>query len=177
MIPFPTSQDLTYGTYRRLLPYNQRVETFLKDNLATFSHTLVVHYRGTDRYHTGPVSLSQYFDALSRAFETGQFDQVYIATDEEQVIEQFVDFMWQKYQFDNITYNQTIQSKDGIGIHFVPLAESEKILPGNQVILDAHSLSACDTVICTGSNLIAYALILNTVLKPIYLDLHSRSIK
>lgn len=165
--PWPTKGQLDLKDYIQYVPYNKRVESYIEDNLKVPDNCLGIHYRGTDhKQHVDRVSLNKFFSYISEEIEKTNYEAVFVATDEENVIETFEDF------FDGvkIIHNNSLKSKTQIPLHFTNFDLDTKVKLGDQVLLDSHSISNCRTVICKTSNIINYARILNPELNVIYVD-------
>ena len=70
-----------------------------------YQNSLAVHYRGTDGVgHTHRVSVEDYIQATDDEFKTGDYDSIFVATDQSDVIDKFKDhfkdvkifFSWEK---------------------------------------------------------------------------------
>lgn len=169
--PWPTTEQLNLLWYTQFLPYSDRINNYLNKNLLELDNCLGIHYRGTDHvWHTDRVTLDIFFESLGKEFESKQYDQVFICTDEQNVIEQFQKFLKDRYNFTNVVYNNTIKSPTKTSLHYTNFDPVTKIKLGDQVLLDSHSISKCKSVICKTSNIINYARILNLNLTPIYQD-------
>lgn len=165
--PWPTEEQLDLFKYIKYIPYNQRTIDFIDSNLKVPDNCLGVHYRGTDHsYHVDRVKLDTYFSHIADDLEKNDYEAVFLATDEVNIIEEFEDF------FDGveILHNDTIKSKTHSPLHFTNFDSDTKIKLGDQVILDSYSLSKCKTVIGKTSNLVTHARIINPNLNVIYAD-------
>ena len=171
---WPSKEELCLTEYRKYFPYNSRIEKFLKENVKIPKRTLGIHFRGTDHFHTDRIELPTYIAAAEKELKSGNFDNIFIATDEEGVVEKIKNFFFQKNGFNNIIVNDTLKSSGSEGLHYEKRDAENKILLGDQVILDSHCLSACEKVIGKTSNVINYAVILNQNLEISYLDLDSK---
>ena len=126
-----------------------------------------IHYRGTDhKKHVDRVGLEKFFSSISKEIEKNDYESVFLATDEVNILEAFEDF------FDGVKihHNNTIKSKTTQSLHWTGFDLNTRIQLGDEVLLDCHSLSKCKTVFCKTSNIINYARILNSKLNVIYLD-------
>lgn len=171
---WPTIEQLNLNDYCTFFPYNNRTKQYLADNLKNLSKTIGVHYRGTDHRHTDRVDIATYLSAIESEFKTGKFEQIYVATDEEGILEKIQDYFWKKHQFDKIVFNNTLKSSGSTGLHLTPHDDATRIILGDQVLLDVHSIANCDVVIGKSSNITNYARILNMQLNVKYQDLASQ---
>jgi hypothetical protein len=101
---WPTQEQLNLVAYIKYFPYNRRVKNFIETNLKIPPKTLGLHYRGTDHNHTDRVEIEACLIALSEQFESGKFEKIYVATDEDQIIEKVQNYFRQKYRFDEIIF-------------------------------------------------------------------------
>lgn len=165
--PWPTKEQLNLKEYIKYIPLNDRVNTYLKDNLIKFENCLGIHYRGTDHSeHVDRVSVETFFSKISEEVEKNDYQSIFLATDEVNILEAFEDF------FDDvkILHNNTIKSKTSQSLHLSNFDVDTKIKLGDQVLLDSHSIANCKTVIGKTSNIINYARILNPNLNTVYVD-------
>lgn len=176
---WPTYSELDLFKYTKYIPFNERITNIINSDKADYSNTLGVHYRGTDnRYngHTQHITVDTFLKSTCEEFEKNYYDSIFIATDEIGVIEKFKDIFSEKYKFDNIISFDHIRIDSNVGLHFNDFSEDEKILLGDQVLVDAHTLSKCKTIIGKTSNVSNYARILNPMLEILYQDLNTRTI-
>jgi hypothetical protein len=165
--PWPTKDQLNLKQYTKYIPYNQRVTDYIEANLKVPNNCLGIHYRGTDHnQHVDRVSLEKFFSYIEEEINQRSYESVFVATDEENVIEAFEDF------FDGveIVHNNSLKSNTHTALHFTNFDSDTKVKLGDQVLLDSHSIANCRTVICKTSNIINYARILNQNLNVIYVD-------
>jgi hypothetical protein len=169
--PWPTEEQLNLSPYIKYFPYNDRIQNKLKANLNNFENCLGIHYRGTDhQMHVDRIPLEKYFDYVLNEFNNNNYEQVFISTDEENIIDKFQSFFKDKLNFTNIIFNDVIRSNSSTALHFSNFDSATRVELGDDVLLDSHSLSKCSTLICKTSNLINYARILNPNIKVSYLD-------
>lgn len=171
--PWPTDEELMLKKYKQYFDYNEKIKTYLNDNLHKIENCLGVHYRGTDHYHTNRVPLETYIQSILDELKTNKYNQIFICTDECNVVERISKVLFDEIKFTNILYNNTIRSNDNRALHLTGYDEKTRIELGNQVLLDSHSISKCDAAICKTSNIVHYAKILNSNLKLLYQDKNS----
>lgn len=168
--PWPTNSQLNLSEFIKFVPYNLRIEKYIEKELKDTSNSLGIHYRGTDHsYHVDKIPIQKFISESIKEFENNNYESIFIATDEENVIEVFENV----FRGIKIIYNDTIKSKDtSIPLHISNIRRSAKeyIDLGDQVLLDSHSISNCKKVICKTSNIINYARILNLNLDVLYID-------
>lgn len=167
--PWPTQEQLNLKEYIKYVPYNLRVSEYIKENLKTDDTFVGVHFRGTDHSgHIDRVDIEVYYEFVEIQLEKYNLKKIFVATDEENIIEKFQN----KFSELDIVYNDTIKSSTMTPLHFSNFSAEEKIKLGDQVLLDSHSLSLCKSVIGKTSNIINYARILNPNLITNYVDTH-----
>jgi hypothetical protein len=176
--PWASFRDLDLGKYRKYFPYNKRIQSIVdKIDEEKYTNTLGVHYRGTDGVgHTEFVSIQKYIDATDKEFTEGKYDTIFIATDQSDIIEKFLLHFQEKHNFNNFLYYDHQRTMNNAGLHYSIEAQPndpERILAGDEVLIDAHTLSICKTIIGKSSNITNYARILNPHLEVLYQDLNS----
>ena len=175
------------GEYMKYFPLNTRVQNILNKKKSITDSCLGLHYRGTDHQGatlsntnagSGRVSVEIFIENADKKLQTGQYNCLFLATDENRVLDKLYNTFKQKYNSLDIFYNDCIRSNSDTAIHldinngnkssslFTP---EEKIKMGEEVLLDSQYLSFCSEVICRDSNIINYATVLNPKLKIHYL--------
>lgn len=176
---WPTFKELDLIEYTKCVPFNSRVKKLLESDSRDYSNALGIHYRGTDNRssgHTQYVTVEKFLDSALEEFEKNNYDSIFIATDEVNIIERFQNIFLEKYNFTDIFYFDHIRIDSNVGLHYSNFSEDVKILLGDQVLVDAHALSKCKTVIGKTSNVTNYARILNPYLEILYQDLDTNVI-
>lgn len=137
----------------------------LKNKCKKQLNTLGVHVRGTDHWQHAPIlDIDIYFQYIDKKLESGKYTNIFIATDETRYIEKF-----QKKYGKKIIFNDNIlRSNTSISIHHNNFLNKEKLI--EDVMLDAISLSECEEIIITSSNVSAYTLALNPNIKYTFID-------
>jgi hypothetical protein len=174
--PWASFRDFDLKKYIKYLPFNERmqikIDSISKDK---YKSALGVHYRGTDGIgHTEFVAIDNYLKATEDEFNSGNYDSIFLTTDQSDVIEKF------ENHFPNITINYYDHQRtmSNAGLHYSIQAqpnEPARILAGDEVLIDAYTLSLCKTIIGKSSNITNYARILNPHLEVLYQDLHSKN--
>jgi hypothetical protein len=173
---WPTYKELELQKYIQYIPFNSRVKKILEKDRTNYSNTLGIHYRGTDNRpgaHTDFIPVEDVLKSASEEFEANFYDSIFISSDEEGVVEIFKEYFFKNHNFKNILYFDHIRTTGNVGLHFSNFSPQEKILLGDQVLIDATTLSKCKTVIGKTSNLINYARILTPNLEVLYQDLNT----
>lgn len=148
-----SSRAKVYKKYIKLKP---QVKSYIYENLANVvdGHTLGIHVRGTDfnngyLNHAKAVSLSQYLDAASRAMDSGKFDYIFLATDEEKAINAFKKRFGKRVRY----YDDVLRSVTGEALHFSTNERKDhKYLLGLEVLRDVMTLASCEGLIAGFSN-------------------------
>lgn len=174
--PWPSFKDLDLGKYRKYLPYNQRMQEII-DSIPKekYSNALGVHYRGTDGVgHTEFVSVDKYINVAEQEYKSGNYDFIFLTTDQTDVVDKFKDYF---KDIDIVHYDHQ-RTMSQSGLHYSIEAnpnDPKRILAGDEVLIDAHTLSMCKTIIGKSSNITNYARILNPYVEILYQDLDSRN--
>jgi hypothetical protein len=178
-----TAADVGYDVYKAVTSHNTFVELYnvlkhynyfeneqyinCKQKCTAQSNSLGVHIRGTDHIQHGQLlPLSYYFQEIDKKLKQNKRDVIFLATDEEKTIEQFA-----LYYKDSVIYNQDIRrSNTDNAIHYSRFKDKEKLI--YDVMRDAISLSLCDEILITSSNVSAHAVTLNPSIQYSYIDKH-----
>lgn len=164
--PWPSKKQLDLLQYKKYFDYNEKTKNYLKDNLFEINNCVGIHFRGTDHYHTDRVDVEYYIQAAKNEIKKRNSKNLFIATDEEGIIESIQNAITDV----NIIFNQTTKSSNGVSVFDKKMSLNDKISSGFEVLIDSHSLAKCDVVIGKLSNVNYYSRILNPGLEVIYLD-------
>ena len=127
------------------------------DEFVGEGNTLGVHVRATDYkqgYNKHPIMVTpeEYLEASKTAFNEKGFKKVFLATDEQSVIDIFRDF----YGNNLVYYKDTFRSLDGNAIHYGKNSRfnrpSHKYLLGLEILRDVYTLGYCGGLIAGNSN-------------------------
>jgi hypothetical protein len=136
----------------------------LKHKCMKAENTLGIHVRGTDHWQHGPLfDIDTYFNAVDKKLDERNFTNIFLATDEEQNIEKFT----RRYGNKLIVNKDIIRSTSSVAIHHINYKHKEKLI--HDVMLDALSLSQCEEILITSSNVAGYAIAVNPFLKYNYI--------
>jgi len=174
--PWASFRDFDLKKYQKFLPYNKRMQSKI-DSIPKerYENALGVHYRGTDGVgHTEFVAVEKYLKAAEEEYNSGGYDCIFLTTDQTNIIDEF------KKYFPEVTIHHYDHQRtmSTAGLHYSIQAEpnsSERILAGDEVLIDATTLSTCKTIIGKSSNITNYARILNPYLEILYQDLNTRN--
>lgn len=149
------SQVRVYQKYIKLKP---QVQMYIDQNLMNIfkgdERLLGVHVRGTDFHkgylnHAKAVSIEQYLDEAAKVMDSGKFDGIFLATDEERAVDVFKMRFGDKVRY----YGDTLRSVTGEALHFLAnTREDHKYLLGVEVLRDAMTLASCEGLIAGFSN-------------------------
>lgn len=132
---------LNEKTHKRL---NKEVETLLKDKL-----TLAVHYRGTDfkvNYDNHPVcvEIAQEIQVMKEAVHKYHFDQIFLATDDLEAINEFEKEFGDKIVF----YADVVRGNSNVSVAFSDGdRQYHHYLLAYEVLRDMYTLSACQGLV------------------------------
>lgn len=172
--PWGTFRDFDLNKYRKYIPFNPRVLGILDAITAEkYATCLGVHYRGTDGVgHTEFVAVEKYLKATEEEFATGDYEAIFLATDQTNI----VDIFRERFEGVKVYCYDHQRTMSNAGLHYSIQAQPnspERILAGDEVLIDATTLSLCKTMIGKSSNITNYARILNPFLETLYQDLNT----
>lgn len=112
------------------------------------SNVLGVHIRGGDYFqnwkeHPSVITVKEYIDYIENALKTGEFEKIFIATDDSRCLE----FMKNYYNGKVVSYEDVSRSDRDVGIHYTN--RSSRI--GYEVLRDMYTLSQCGGLIAGNS--------------------------
>jgi hypothetical protein len=137
------------------------------ESCAKRPNSIGVHVRRTDHVqHSELLDLNDYFLIVDRKIAESNYDNVYLTTDDVQITTLFKErYGSMLFENENIT-----RSNNGTAIHFNGYSNKEKL--ALDVMSDALSLSSCDEIVITSSNIAGYALMVNPNIKYEQIDTH-----
>lgn len=158
-IPDEQEIDFLAKIFKKYMKLNDRVKETIEFELneaANGGKTLGVHVRATDfnqGYNRHPVAVSpaEYLDIAKKAFTERKYEKIFLATDDQRVVNLFQDCFGDKLEF----YKNTYRSVDGNAIHYgnyMVEREHHKYLLGLEIIKDFYTLGMCDGLIAGNSN-------------------------
>lgn len=116
---------------------------------------LGVHIRGTDfnlqlSRHPIMVTIEEYIDAAKKLFEEGNYDYIFLATDEESSLTAFKNYFGNKL----IYYPDTTRSNNGKPLHYgcKQNREHNNFYLGMEILKDVYTLGNCDGLLAGLSN-------------------------
>ena len=172
--PWASFRDFDLNKYKQYIPFNARMQAILDAIPAEkYANCLAVHYRGTDGVgHTEFVGVEKYLNAAAEELESGDYDGIFLATDQTDI----VDIFKERFKDVEVHCYDHQRTMSRAGLHYSIQAQPnspERILAGDEVLIDATTLSLCKAMIGKSSNITNYARILNPFLETLYQDLDS----
>ena len=126
--------------------------------------TLGVHIRKTDHFMHGELLSDEYY--LSEVDKKlPNYDSLFLSTDDQSVVEKF-----RSIYGDRLLVNDVFRSTTGVAIHHTKVSDQSRL--AEDVMTDALSLSQCDEVLITASNVAGYCLMMNPAIKYHKIDQH-----
>ena len=161
-------RDIFINSNRLLKKYeyfNNEIYLDIKSKCVQKSNTLGVHIRLTDHVQHGAlISVDAYCDLIDQILTTSKYDYIFLATDEWQALEKLISRYGKM-----VIYNDVIRSDNGIAFH-TSNQHSDREKLAIDVLYDGISLSLCDEMIITSSNVSGYSLSLNPTVKYTFID-------
>ena len=143
---------------KKYIRYNDKTKEFLEKQrreLLGDKKTLAVHYRGTDfrkQYNNHPVAvrIEQSIEQTRKLLETGRYEQIFLATDENDAVLKFQEVFGDKVKF----YRDTFRDEGGDDSIAFSTSErkNHKYLLGLEVLRDQYTLTCCEGLVCGYSN-------------------------
>lgn len=144
---------------RKYIRYNDETEKYLKDEydkLLGDKKTIAVHYRGTDfnkgyNNHPVPVQVEQEIEKVRKLLDEKDYEQIFLATDENAVVERF------QKEFGKVVkvYGDTYRD-NGSG-ESIAFSKSDRknhhYRLGLEVLRDQYTLTHCEGIVCGYSNI------------------------
>lgn len=142
----------------KYIRYNDRTREYLEiqhQQLLGNKKTLAVHYRGTDfrkQYNNHPVAvrIEQTIEETEKLLETGRYEQIFLATDEDTAVKKFKEHFGERIK----VYQDTFRSEgEDESIAFSKSQRHEhRYLLGLEVLRDQYTLTHCEGLVCGYSN-------------------------
>ena len=141
----------SYKKHIRLNEYTNRI--ILEDINHIFqgkNKLLGIHARGGDfkqefKKHPHHVFPEEYLEKAKEEFASGKYEQIFLATDDENILKMFIDCFGDKLLY----YNDVPRVSGNVGIH---VKESSRPLHhyklGLELLRDVYTLVACSSFIC-----------------------------
>lgn len=138
---------------KKYIRLNLFTEEYLNTNISRMidsKKTIGVHIRGTDynnHYNNHPVNVSieEYLTSIDELLQNGEYQQIFLATDDSRILQQFKD----RYDRNLLCYYKDVVRADiNQSVAFSKNARTNhKYLLGLEVLRDMYTLVACDTLV------------------------------
>lgn len=141
--------------YQKYIRLNQKTEFCIKTDIEKLlpgsgGRVLGIQARGSDSNlelfgHPIPVSISEYIETAEHILEEVQFDRIFLATEDQKILNAFLKTFGDKLLY----YKDNIRS-DKSAIELANENHGEELFHykmGYEVLRDAYTLSACDSLI------------------------------
>ncbi len=139
--------------YKKYIKLNDEVENYIDENVHKMllnKKVLGVHIRGTDfsqnwANHPKIVTVDEYLAKSIDIFESGEYDGIFLATDDINALNKFKNEFGGKLLF----YDDVFRTENDIGPHET---ENDRNLHhyklGLEVLRDAYTLANCKSLVC-----------------------------
>jgi len=150
--------DAMADMLKKYIRYNERVKAYLTAQFQALlgeKRTLGVHYRGTDfrkQYNNHPVAvrIEQTLGEVRKLIQTGKYEQIFLATDENDAVEKFRKAFGERVRIYPDTF------RDDGGDDSIAFSKSDrehhKYRLGLEVLRDQYTLTNCKGLVCGYSN-------------------------
>ena len=173
-INFPPTGKKIFRDKDLVLLFNNLINKYLKirpeilevlDISVTKHKTLGVHCRRSDMLRIHPENMScttnqDFFEKTMKVFNEGSFDRIYLATEEIELLDYFVEKLPNKIIFQDCYRIQTNDSP----LTSISDRKNHNYKKGKEVLIDSLNLSNCDSLLC-GISGVSYFSIFNNGLK------------
>lgn len=151
--------DAMADMLRKYIRYNDETKRYLEqeyEHLLGDKKTLAVHYRGTDfnkgyNNHPVPVQVEQEIQKVGELIRGNGYEQIFLATDENAVVERFRREFGESVKVYEDTYRD-----DGSG-ESIAFSKSDRenhhYRLGLEVLRDQYTLTHCAGIVCGYSNI------------------------
>jgi hypothetical protein len=167
-VPYATQKEIleTFSDFN-ILKYNSRVHDLLSNKLVDTKNCVGVHYRGMGGwFHVERIPLELHVEVVKREMDKFETNSVFICTDEQNIIEQFQNFLPNADLF----YHDTIKGNTNYDLPYNEYNQEQRLKLGDDVLLDSFALSKCKSVVCKSSNIVTHARMQNPDLNVVYID-------
>jgi len=147
------------NVFKRYLILNAMTKEKLKIDLLKLklpSHYLAVHVRGTDfkyqlKGHPKYFAPDKYFIEIDKAIAIESYEKVFLATDDQAILNQFI----AKYGNKLLYFDDTLRSTSNTGVQYLDESSHElsRYQIGYQAIRDFYFLTEANSLICGLSSL------------------------
>lgn len=165
------------GIIKKYVKFNKVTWEFIEKSLEEIGlygkKILGVHVRGTDfrsKYNNHPVYVTaeECFCAIDRILENRNYDMIFVATDDERILGQFVD----QYKNRMCFYRDVERNDKNVSVAFTEKnRENHKYRLGLEVIRDMYTLALCDGLVAGVSQVAVCAQMNKMAMGKAYEDL------
>lgn len=158
-----SNKIMTYAyLYKKYIHLNDETKNLIYKMIAEIGvneRTIGVHIRGTDykrKYNRHPVyvEVKEYQNVIKEFMKTGNYDKIFLATDDQQILEEMVN----EIGSENILYvKEAFRSTDGKAIHYGNAGGVSPYQLGYDVLKDVYLLANCGGLIGSLSNVSMFA--------------------
>ena len=143
---------------KKYICYNKKTSEYLEREYKALlgdKKAIAVHYRGTDfkrNYNNHPimVRIEQEIEEVQKLLDKGYYEKIFLATDEEEAIRQFVSVFGDKVVYYSDTYRD--DGGDESIAFSTDAREHHKYKLALEVLRDQYTLTNCDALVCGYSN-------------------------
>lgn len=137
---------------KKYIHMNQWTEQYMEkeiDCLLQEKKTVGVHVRGSDYkmgYNNHPtiVPTEDYIQEVKKLLDSGRYEQVFLATDDEEALQLFIDEFGEKLVY----YHDVVRTSGKVSVAFSgSKRENHKYLLGLEVLRDMLSLATCNGLV------------------------------
>lgn len=161
-VSYEVSDDYVDAMARMLkkyIGYNDKTHLYLQEEynkLLGDKKTVGVHFRGTDfkklyNNHPVPVRIEQEIEKVKELLEQKGYEQIFLATDEEEAVRQFRQAFGDKVRIYEDTFRNE-ESDESIAFSQSG-RENHHYKLGLEVLRDQYTLTRCDGLVCGYSNI------------------------
>lgn len=144
------------GTFSKYIHLNSIISQYISNSqqhLNLTTKTLGVHCRGTDfnvgsKNHPIIVTVNEYFETIDRLLEKGHYDRIFLATDDSNRLQKFIEHYGDKLCY----FDDVARTTGNEGVHFSNnTRDNHHYQLGAEVIRDVYTLAACDGLVASMS--------------------------
>lgn len=161
-VSYEVSDDYVDAMARMLkkyINYNDKTYRYLQEEYSKLlgdKKTVGVHFRGTDfkklyNNHPVPVRIEQEIEKVRELLEQKGYEQIFLATDEEEAVRQFRQEFGDKVRIYEDTFRNE-ESDESIAFSQSD-RENHHYKLGLEVLRDQYTLTRCDGLVCGYSNI------------------------
>lgn len=150
-----TNDDMRFfgDIYKKYIRLKEPVQKYIDTNVQNIIHgrsILGVHVRGTDfsqgwTNHPKIVTIDEYLSKAKELFYGGEYDGIFLATDDKNALDEFKNVFQEKLLY----YNDVFRTENDIGPHETEDSRDRHHYKlGLEVLRDAYTLAHCKSLVC-----------------------------